>query len=118
MITKNKIEETESLRTEASLFNRRAWWRTLPYEAIVWLAGLIFLATSRPGESHFSVCPFNALGFEHCPGCGLGRSVSYLFRGEWSASFAAHPFGIFAVIILSFRILRLTKNYLQQLWQK
>ncbi|NJM24561.1 MAG: DUF2752 domain-containing protein [Bacteroidia bacterium] len=118
MNTKNKLEKTGSLRTEASLFGRRPWWRSLPYEAIVWLAGLVFLASQPPGGSHFSICPFSALGFEHCPGCGLGKSVAYLFRGEWAASFAAHPLGIFAVIMLSFRILQLTKTYLHQLWQK
>ncbi|MCA1745114.1 MAG: DUF2752 domain-containing protein [Bacteroidales bacterium] len=42
------------------------------------------------------------LGF--CPGCGLGTSISWLFRGQLSQSFASHPLGIPAVGILVHRI--------------
>lgn len=87
--------------------------KAFPVEALVWAASLLILAFYYPeGETHFSICPLNNLGFDFCPGCGLGRSISFLFRGEVKQSFAAHPLGIFAVIVLSYRIFRLTKNYL------
>src|SRR5688572_22820194 len=87
--------------------------RQIPTEAIVWSAGLIFLALYPPtGHSHFTVCPLALLGADWCPGCGLGQSISWLFRGEWQRSFNTHPLGIFAVIILSFRIITLLKKYL------
>jgi hypothetical protein len=84
-----------------------------PVEAIVWIGGLIVVALSDPGVSHFIICPLNNLGFDFCPGCGLGRSIGLLFRGELRESFAAHPLGIFAVIVLSYRIFQLSQNYLK-----
>ena len=87
--------------------------RNLPFEALIWCAGLLVLAFSNPDtQTHFSICPLYNLGFDFCPGCGLGKSISLLFHGELIRSFAAHPLGIFAVIVLSYRIFRLTKNYL------
>src|SRR5690606_17432501 len=93
--------------------------RRLPWEAIIWLGGLLALALWRPeGESHFTLCPLRNAGFDFCPGCGLGHSISFLFRGELVHSISAHPLGIFAVIVLSYRIVQLTRPYLQHLWQK
>src|SRR5690606_27366729 len=90
----------------------RKWFNKFPLEAVIWISGLGAMALHDPIESnHFSLCPFNAVGFHFCPGCGLGRSVSFLFHGEISASFAAHPLGIFAVIVLSFRIVKLMLTY-------
>lgn len=84
-----------------------------PIEAIIWIIGLIILMIYSPGEGeHFTICPFYHLGFEHCLGCGLGRSISLFFHGEIVASLQAHPLGILAVIILSFRIFKLTKTHL------
>lgn len=84
----------------------------IPYEALIWCAGLLALAISE-GTAHFTLCPLQNLGWDPCPGCGLGRSISLLFHGQVSASLKAHPLGIFAVIILSFRIVKLTKHYLR-----
>lgn len=87
------------------------------------MASLILLAAMPPGtDPHYSFCLFKLLGFKYCPGCGLGHSISYLFRGNIRASFAAHPFGIFAVIIITNRIYKLlrlkvfSKNNKTQLW--
>ncbi|MBS1653384.1 MAG: DUF2752 domain-containing protein, partial [Bacteroidetes bacterium] len=45
-------------------------------ELLIWSAGLVVLYfTNDPGESHFSFCFFKWLGFSHCPGCGIGRSI-------------------------------------------
>jgi hypothetical protein len=84
-----------------------------PLEALIWFFGLITLALISPDAGHFTICPLSNLGFDFCPGCGLGHSISLLFRGEFAKSFAAHPLGIFAVIILTYRIIHLTKNYLK-----
>lgn len=88
--------------------------KRIPFEALCWLTGLLWLALSEAGSSgHFTLCPLKNAGFDFCPGCGLGKSVTLLFQGEVSASFDAHPLGIFAVIILSFRIIDLTKQSIQ-----
>lgn len=85
-----------------------------PFEALIWLTGLVLLASVPPEAAHFSICPIANLGFDFCPGCGLGRSVSLLFHGRLAESFSAHPFGIFAVIVLTYRIFNLTRGYLKQ----
>jgi hypothetical protein len=85
-----------------------------PLEVIAWLAGLLTLAFLDPtNETHVTICPLANLGFEFCPGCGLGRSISFLFRGEFLQSFQSHPLGLFAVIILSFRIFKLLKQHIK-----
>jgi len=86
--------------------------KRIPLEALVWLTGLLFLAVFNT-DSHFSLCPLQNAGLTFCPGCGLGRSISLLFQGQISASFQTHPLGICALIILSFRIINLTKQYIQ-----
>lgn len=73
-------------------------------EAFVWIGALIVLAFSDPMASHYSLCPLHNMGFDWCPGCGLGHSISWLFRGQIEQSFYAHPLGIPALIIILFRI--------------
>lgn len=89
----------------------RAIWKILPGEAIIWLAALALLAfLPVSSESHFSICPLAAAGFDHCPGCGLGRSVSLIMKGQLQNSFQEHPLGLFAIIILSYRVIILVRN--------
>jgi len=80
-------------------------------EAFFWLTAILALAITNPAEEgHASLCLIKNTGFDFCPGCGLGHSISWLFRGEFSASFHSHPLGIPALIILlsrSYNLLRL-----------
>lgn len=85
--------------------------KKIPAEAVIWTLALITLAIYTPTENHITFCPLANLGFELCPGCGLGRSISFLFRGDIKHSFEAHPLGTFAVIVLSFRIVKLVTLY-------
>lgn len=82
-------------------------FKRIPWEAVIWMFALIILAACVPSKNHITLCPLANLGFEFCPGCGLGRSISFLFHGDIKRSFEAHPLGIFAVIVLSFRIVKL-----------
>jgi hypothetical protein len=91
----------------------------LSIEAYIWIAGLLALAFLTPGESHFTLCPLANMGFEHCPGCGLGKSITFLFHGNIMESFKAHPLGIFAVGVLVYRIITLIKqSYYKTINQK
>jgi hypothetical protein len=75
------------------------------FELVFWIAGLTCLAFTNPtGQAHFSLCPLKLLGFKWCPGCGLGHSISFLFRGDIKSSFQAHWLGIPALIIILYRI--------------
>ena len=87
--------------------------KRLPLEAIVWMTGLVLLATLDSGSSHLSLCPLKLAGITWCPGCGLGNSIALLLHGHVTDSFKTHPLGLFALVILSFRIISLTKLYLQ-----
>lgn len=83
------------------------------FEAVIWIAGLIFLAVYNPSSgSHFTFCLFNNLGIGFCPGCGLGNSISHIFRFEFYESFNAHPLGFAALTVLVFRIVQLTGEQL------
>ena len=39
-----------------------------------------------------------------CPGCGLQRSIAFLFKGDFSAAFKMYP-AIFTIILLLFFLL-------------
>lgn len=80
-------------------------------EAFIWLTALILLAFTDPYLYHFSLCPISNMGFEFCPGCGLGHAISFLFRGEILKSIQTHPLGILAVVLLTIRITTVFKNY-------
>ena len=85
----------------------------LDREAYIWILGLLCLALMAPdARDHFSLCVFKSLGFELCPGCGLGRSIAYLFESEFSQSFQTHPLGSFAIMVLAGRIVSLVMKAL------
>jgi len=93
--------------TDADLAHarRRVARSLLLREGAVWAAGLAFLAAhgaAEPGAR--SLCLLRNLGVDACPGCGLGRSIAHLFAGRFAESFAAHPLGAAAVLILVARI--------------
>lgn len=78
------------------------------FELTFWISALTLLAIMPPGtDPHYSFCIFKLMGIKFCPGCGLGHSISYLFHGNITASLKAHPLGIFAVIIILYRIYQL-----------
>lgn len=76
---------------------RREFW--------IWIAALAALFFYPMGDGT-SLCVLNQLGVTECPGCGLGTSIHLLLHGQWSASWAAHPLGFPAVVILVIQIYR------------
>lgn len=85
--------------------------KMVSFETIIWVFSLLYLIfIHTPGDVSFTLCPLKNLGFEFCPGCGLGNSISYIFHGEFSQSFVSHPLGLFAFLVLCFRIMVITKN--------
>ena len=82
-------------------------------EAFIWLAALVSFIFHDPSSVHYTLCPLHNLGIDFCPGCGLGHAISYFFHGDIVRSFEAHPLGIFAVALLSYRIFSIfRKNYI------
>lgn len=84
--------------------------KSFPIELVFWTLALVLLATADPHDHHFTLCPLANLGLTWCPGCGLGRSITYLFHGEINASLAQHWFGIPALLVICYRIYQLSKN--------
>jgi hypothetical protein len=78
-------------------------------EMFIWIAAILLLVFLNPYGNLYSICPLKYLGFHYCPGCGLGRSIALLFRGRLAESFAMHPFGIFAILVIGQRIIQLAR---------
>jgi hypothetical protein len=90
--------------------HQSGYWRNP--ELFFWIAALIFMARLDPVHPpDFSLCLWSHLGLP-CPGCGLGRSLAYLFHGQIAASFLTHPLGLPALLIIGHRIIQLIRNLL------
>lgn len=88
----------------------RIIYRYLGLEGFIWLTALVCLAFFvNPNEMHFSFCPLSNAGFDHCPGCGLGRSISLLLNGKILQSIETHILAIPAILFLFVRIISLIK---------
>lgn len=94
-------------------------------ELFFWIIALIYLAAINPTEEHFPFCVLKQMGSSWCPGCGIGRSISFLLHGNIIKSFETHILGTFALVVIVYRIIRLilnnktnkTKNYGQSLFK-
>jgi len=92
-----------------------AFSRFISIESAVWITGILLLAfLPFNNGNHFTICPLKNLGFNFCPGCGLGSSIHYLLHLNFLESFNAHPLGIIALPILIFRIITLSKPDFRQ----
>ena len=85
-------------------------FRMLGLEGVVWIGAIIYLALFiNPVETHFTICPLSNLGFDFCPGCGLGNSISLFLKGNIGHSIETHLLGIPALVFLLLRIISIIK---------
>jgi hypothetical protein len=88
-------------------------------EPIVWLGALLWLGLSEPQSNlSFSLCPLANLGLKFCPGCGLGRSISYALHGNFLQSIHLHLLGIPAILILAYRTVSLVIHAMSELFSR
>jgi hypothetical protein len=81
-------------------------------EAFIWLAVIVYFAVSPVQfANHFTICPLSLAGFEHCPGCGLGRALVLLLHGKLAESISMHPLGVFALGLFIVRIVEVFRTY-------
>lgn len=85
------------------------------FELIFWVTALTSLAFSDPTQTHFVLCPLRLMGFNWCPGCGLGHAIAFLFHGDLKASLHAHWLGTPALLILMQRIVTLFRQAISPL---
>lgn len=98
-------------RTLSAMKQFTAYLNRFPLELVFWIGCLIAILILEPNsESHLSLCPLNQLGFDWCPGCGLGRSMNLLAYGEFQASWSMHPLGMVAFVVIFHRIWNLIKT--------
>lgn len=72
-------------------------------ELIFFLSALIYLFILPFGTEN-TFCILHNLGFEYCPGCGLGESINLALKLNFISSVKAHPLGILAVVLFAHRI--------------
>lgn len=83
------------------------------FEPLIWFGALLWLGLSDPQPySDFTLCPLKNLGIHDCPGCGLGRSISYALHGDLYRSFLTHLLGIPAIFVLLSRTYAIVSNAL------
>ncbi|NVJ86212.1 MAG: DUF2752 domain-containing protein [Algoriphagus sp.] len=82
-----------------------------PLELVFWIGSILAILTIDPwATQHLTLCPLENLGFDWCPGCGLGRSMNLLARGEFQASWDMHPLAALAYVVILSRIWNLINN--------
>jgi len=68
-----------------------SWWRRVPREAMFWTMALVAVASIDPhAPGGVNLCLIEHLGLP-CPGDGLGTAIAHMVRGDWGASWNAHP---------------------------
>lgn len=82
-------------------------WIGRNIELLFWLTGLMLLFFLDVSKPQTSFCFFSWVGFEECPGCGLGHSIHYALHLDVSNAIYHHIMGIPAVIIIFIRIKQL-----------
>ncbi len=55
-------------------------------------------------------CPFFILFHLPCPGCGMTRSLLYLFQGNLALSFQYNPLGLFIAGLIGIELFFLSVN--------
>lgn len=92
------------------------YFKQIDIEAVIWIGVLLAPIFIDPNAgNHLNLCLFNRLGIDFCPGCGLGRSIAFLYRGDIASSFSAHPLGMAAVAMISIRIITNVKNMIARI---
>ena len=75
-------------------------------ELLFWNISLFLLFVLNP-ITEFTLCILHNLGFSHCFGCGLGKSIHYFLNLNFFESINHHWFGPISVFIILHRIYKL-----------
>lgn len=77
-------------------------------EITAWVLALVALFFMNEEAYQESLCLFRFIGFERCPGCGLGHAIHAALHFNFAESIQSHLFGIPAIGILLQRTLKLS----------
>lgn len=85
------------------------------FEWLALLSGLIILGMMNPYlDNGTTWCLLEQAGVSFCPGDGLGHSIAYSFRGDFSNALEAHIVGPAAILIIAGRVLYLLRKYFEK----
>jgi hypothetical protein len=91
--------------------------KLLGFLLIVIIAPYLIMLSDSHVESSQSICPFKMLTGFPCPGCGITKSIIFLYKGDIMQSLSYHIFGppvilfcIAAICVLTFELIT-RKNY-------
>ena len=76
------------------------------FEQSCWFIGLLFLFFLNPTSSDSSICIFKLVGFNFCPGCGIGHSIHYTLHLNFLNAYREHILGIPLTLLLVWQILK------------
>ena len=68
----------------------------------------ILITNNGSLESEQSFCPFKMLTGFPCPGCGITKSLVYLYEGELLKSIAFHLFGPVVLVLSIYFLIKLS----------
>jgi hypothetical protein len=84
-------------------------------QPLSWTIALVFLYAMDSDSVSSSLCLFRFMGFENCPGCGLGHAIREALHLNFSKSVEAHIMGIPAAFTLIFFIIRTFISSIKQI---
>jgi hypothetical protein len=88
----------------------RRWPGAVPLEAVFWTVALGAAASIDPqAPGGINLCLIERLGLP-CLGDGLGTAIAHLVRGDWAASWNAHPLAGPVVGVLGTRVVTLCRR--------
>jgi hypothetical protein len=73
-------------------------------EQVIWITALLLLFFWTPSEAETSLCILRFMGFQSCPGCGIGHSIHFALHFDFSEAWQHHFAGIPATVVMLFKI--------------
>ena len=83
-------------------------------QALSWTMVLAVLFFMDRSSTSGSLCLFQFLGLQNCPGCGMGHSISEALHFNFSKSMEAHIMGLPATVFLILFIIRTILSSIKQ----
>lgn len=75
------------------------------FEPVAWTTALILLFFMNPSTVSGSFCIFKLVGFDACPGCGIGHAIHHALHLDFQQSFREHILGIPATIAILYNVI-------------
>jgi hypothetical protein len=75
-------------------------------ESIIWSVALLLLFFMDANASAVSFCIPSMLGFQYCPGCGIGHAIHHALHLKFAQSFQEHWLGLPATIGILYLIIK------------